>query len=136
MLATIYICEVVFISGNSRCEISDMMVQKIVGYSASAILFFFAVLFAWASPYDRTRLAVSVVLFLAGFGILFFTWRKQPSQLVQKLEVPGKIRAQEIRCPNCSASIDMDHVKVVQGTPLAECTYCGHVFELVEEPKW
>jgi len=113
-----------------------MMVQKLAGYLASAVLFFFAVIFAWASPYDPTRLAVSVVLFLAGFGILYFAWRRQPSQLVQKLEVPGKIRAQEIRCPNCSASIDMDHIKVVQGTPLAECTYCGHVFELVEEPKW
>ena len=131
-----YICGIEVISADSQCEISDMMVQKIVGYSASAVLFFFAVMFAWASPYDPTRIAVSVVLFLAGFGILYFIRRRQPSQLVQKLEVTGKIRAQEIRCPNCSASIDMDHVKVVQGTPLAECTYCGHVFELVEEPKW
>ena len=135
-----YICGIEVISADSQCEISDMMVQKIVGYLASAVLFFFGVIYALASSYDRSidpaRIAVSVVLLLAGFGILFFTWRRQPSQLVQKLEVPGKIRAQEIRCPNCSASIDMDHMKVVQGTPLADCTYCGHVFELVEEPKW
>ena len=131
-----YICGIEVISAESHGEMSDMMVQKIAGYMASAVLFFLGVIYALASSYNPTRIAVSIVLFLAGFGILFFTWRRQPSQLVQKLEVPGKIKAQEIRCPNCSASIDMDHVKVVQGTPLAECTYCGHVFELVEEPKW
>ena len=113
-----------------------MTIQKIVGYMASAVLFFFGVIYALASSYNPTRIAVSVVLFLAGFGILLLTWRRQPSHIVQKLEVPGKIKAQEVRCPNCSASIAMDRIKVVQGTPLAECTYCGHVFELAEEPKW
>jgi uncharacterized Zn-finger protein len=113
-----------------------MKVQKIAGYLASAVLLFFAVIYALASSYESTRIAVSVVLFLAGFGMLLLTWRRQPSQIVQKLEVPGRIKAQEVRCPNCSASIAMDSIKIVEGTPLAECTYCGHVFELAEEPKW
>ena len=113
-----------------------MTAQKVIGYLVSAVLFFLGLIYALASSYNPSRIAVSIVLFLAGFGILFFTWRRQPSKLVQKLEVPGKIAAQEIRCPNCSASITMDRIKVVQGTPLAECNYCGHVFELVEEPKW
>ena len=113
-----------------------MTAQKLAGYLVSAVLLFFGVIYALASSYNPTRIAVSIVLFLAAFGILYFTWRRQPSQLVQRLEVPGRIKAQEIRCPNCSASIDMDHIKVVQGTPLAECTYCGNVFELTEEPKW
>jgi len=55
---------------------------------------------------------------------------------VQKLEVPGKIKVQAIKCPNCSASMDMNQIKIVDGVPLAKCPYCGHTFEITEEPKW
>jgi predicted Zn finger-like uncharacterized protein len=113
-----------------------MTVQKIAGYLASGILFFFAVIYALASSVDPSRIVVSVVLFSAGFGILYFVRRRQPTKLVQKIEVPGRVKAQDIKCPNCSAPIEMGHIKVVQNVPLAKCTYCGHVFKLVEEPKW
>jgi predicted Zn finger-like uncharacterized protein len=113
-----------------------MSIQRIVGYLASAVLFFFGVIFALASVYENTRLVVSIVMFMVAFGILFFLYRHQPQELVQRLEVPGKFQTQEIRCPNCSASIDIDNIKIVKGTPLVKCLYCGHVFEIIEEPKW
>jgi len=112
------------------------MLKTLVGYVVSAILLFFAVLYALASAYAPIRIWISALLFLAGFGMLYFTWKRQPTQIVQKLEVPGKIKVQAIKCPNCSASIDMNQIKIVDGIPLAKCPYCGHTFEITEEPKW
>jgi len=113
-----------------------MMLKTLVGYAVSAFLLFFAVLFALASAYAPIRIWVSVLLFLAGFGMLYFVWKRQPTQIVQKLEVPGRIKVQAIKCPNCSASIDMNQIKIVDGVPLVKCPYCGHTFQITEEPKW
>jgi len=114
-----------------------MMLKTLVGYAVSAILLFFAVLYALASSVENPmRIWISALLFLAGFGMLYFVWKRQPTQIVQKLEVPGKIKVQAIKCPNCSASMDMNQIKIVDGVPLAKCPYCGHTFEITEEPKW
>lgn len=113
------------------------MLKTLVGYIASGIILFFAVLYALASTVENPmRIWISTLLFLAGFGILYFAWKRQPTQIVQKLEVPGKIKVQAIKCPNCSASIDMKQIKMVNGIPLVKCPYCGHTFEITEEPKW
>jgi len=112
------------------------MLKTVIGYCVSAIFLFFAVLFALASAYAPMRIWVSALLFLAGFGVLFFVWKRQPTQIVQKLEVPGRIKVQAIKCPNCSASMDMNQIKIVDGVPLVKCPYCGHTFEITEEPKW
>ena len=90
-----------------------MSIQRIAGYIASAILFFFGVLYALASVYENTRLVVSIIMFMVAFGILFFLYRHKPQELVQRLEVPGKFQTQDIRCTNCSASIDIDKIKLI-----------------------
>ncbi|RLI20676.1 hypothetical protein DRO45_03400 [Candidatus Bathyarchaeota archaeon] len=113
-----------------------MTLKTLLGYVVSALLLFFAVLYALASVYMPIRIWISALLFLAGFGMLYFVWRRQPTKIVQKLEVPGRIKVQEIKCPNCSASIDIDQIKIVNGVPTVKCPYCGHVFEVTEEPKW
>jgi len=113
-----------------------MMLKTVIACVVSAIFLFFAVLFALASAYAPMRIWISALLFLAGFGMLYFVWKRQPTQIVQKLEVPGRIKVQPIKCPNCSASIDMNQIKIVDGVPLAKCPYCGHTFEITEEPKW
>lgn len=114
-----------------------MMVKTLVGYIFSVILLFFAVLYALASSVENPmRIWISALLFLAGFGTLYFTWKRQPTQIVQKLEVPGRIKIQAVKCPNCSASIDINQIKTVEGVPLVKCPYCGHTFEITEEPKW
>jgi len=113
-----------------------MMLKTLVMYIVSAILLLFAVLYALSSAYAPMRIWISALLFLAGFGILYFAWKRQPTQIVQKLEMPGKIKVQPMKCPNCSASVDMNQIKIVDGAPLVKCPYCGHTFEITEEPKW
>ncbi|TET26042.1 MAG: hypothetical protein E3J73_05190 [Candidatus Bathyarchaeum sp.] len=115
---------------------SVVSAKTVIGYVISAVLFVFAVIFALASAYAPIRLVTSAFLFLAGFGILYYTRKQQPIQITQKLEVPGKVKLQTLRCPNCSASLDISQVKVTKGVPSIKCSYCGHIFEVTEEPKW
>ena len=110
--------------------------KEVIGYIVSASLLFFAVIFAWASSFLPMRLAISALLFIAGFAILYYIRKQKPTQIIQKLELPGEIRVQPIRCPNCGASLDINQTKIIDGVPSIKCSYCGHTFEVTEEPKW
>jgi DNA-directed RNA polymerase subunit RPC12/RpoP len=112
-----------------------MKIITVLGAIAAGILFFFGIIFALASVYAPTRLIVAALLFIASFGIVYFLMKK-PTTIVQKLEVSGEMKAVTIKCPNCSASIDPKQIKIVSGVPYATCPYCGHTFEVAEEPKW
>jgi len=112
------------------------MIKALIGYGVSAVLLFFAVLFALASVYAPMRIVVSVIFFFAGFFLLYIVWKRQPTKVVQKVEVPGKIEVHEIKCPNCSASLDIRRIQVINGIPTIKCPYCGHISEITEEPKW
>jgi predicted Zn finger-like uncharacterized protein len=113
-----------------------MSATEIIGYIISAILLFFGVIFAWASSYDPLRLVTSAFLFIVGFALLYYIRKQKPTQIIQKLELPGQIKVQPVRCPNCGASLDINQTKIIDGVPSIECSYCGHTFEVTEEPKW
>jgi len=107
----------------------------VLGAIAIAVLFFFGIIFAFATNYWPTGLIVSAMLFVVGFGIIYFITRK-PKTIVQKLEVSGQMKAAPLKCPNCSAPVDANQIKIVSGVPYATCPYCKHTFEVTEEPKW
>lgn len=109
--------------------------KTVAGSIAIAVLLFFGIMFALSSAYQLSRLAVSALLFIVAFAIAYFITRR-PMQIVQKLEIPGQMKAVSLRCPNCSASVDVSNIKIKSGVPYATCTYCGHTFEITEEPKW
>ena len=117
-----------------------MKVITLFGAIAVAVLFFFAVVFALAASVQATliRLTISGMLFTIGIAIvvgIYYTTRK-PKTVIQKLEVSGQMKAASIKCPNCSASIDANRIKIVSGVPYVTCPYCGTTFEVTEEPKW
>lgn len=118
-----------------------MNVKTALGTIVIAILFFFGIIFAWSTGVDiavelkATRLIIAAMLFIVGFGIAYYI-TKQPKTIIQKLEVSGQMKAVPIKCPNCSASVDPDRIKIVSGVPYATCPYCGQTFEVAEEPKW
>ncbi len=113
----------------------SMKILTVLGAIAVVVLFFFGIIFAVASVYETTRLIVAAMLFVAGFGIAYYITRK-PKTVIQRLEVSGQMKAVGLKCPNCSASIDANQIKIVSGVPYATCTYCGNTFEVAEEPKW
>jgi DNA-directed RNA polymerase subunit RPC12/RpoP len=98
---------------------------------------FFGIIFAVASTVQDsvTRLATAILMFVAAFGIAYYITRK-PKTIIQKLEVSGDMKAVAIKCPHCSASVDASNIKIMSGVPYATCPYCGHTFEVTEEPKW
>jgi uncharacterized membrane protein len=112
-----------------------MNLKLVLGGILVAILFFFGIIFAFASVYATTRLVVSGLFFIVGFVILYYITRK-PNVNIQKLELSGQMKAVSLKCPNCSASVNSERIKIVSGVPYATCDYCGHTFEIIEEPKW
>ncbi len=117
-----------------------MKIITILGAIAVAVVFFFAVIFALAASVQATltRLVTSGILFVVGVATImgiYYTTRK-PKTVIQHLEISGQMKAVSIKCPNCSASIDADRIKMVTGVPYVTCPYCGNTFEVTEEPKW
>ena len=112
-----------------------MHLKNVLGAIVIAVLLFFGIIFALASIYESTRLIVAALLFVVAFGIAYYLTREQKT-IVQKLEVSGEMKAVALKCPNCAASVDANSIKMVSGVPYATCPYCGHTFEVSEEPKW
>ena len=112
-----------------------MEFKTILGAIAITVLLFFGIIFALASVYASTRLIVAGLLFVVAFGIGFYITRK-PKTIIQKVEFSGEMKAVAIKCPHCSGSIDSNNIKIKDGVPYATCPYCGHTFEVTEEPKW
>lgn len=128
-----------------------MNLKTILGAIVIAVLFFFGILlvffgiiFAIASsvtnPVSRMNTAIlsfvgAILFFITGSVLVYYITRK-PKTIVQQLEVSGEMKAVGIKCPNCGASVDADKIKIVSGVPYATCPYCGHTFEVAEEPKW
>ena len=118
-----------------------MNLKTVLGAISIAILFFFGIIFAWSTGADiavelkTTRLIIAAMLFVVGFGIAYYVTKK-PKTIVQRLELSGQMKAVAIKCPNCSASVNANAIKIVSGVPYATCPYCGQTFEITEEPKW
>ena len=122
-----------------------MKLIVVLGGVAVAVLFFFAVIFVQSSSYIglpaqqvQARLITSGLLFIIGIAIvvgIYYTTRK-PKTVIQQLEISGAMKGAPIKCPNCSASINADQIKIVAGVPYVKCPYCGTTFEVTEEPKW
>jgi hypothetical protein len=117
-----------------------MKITTVLGAIAVAILFFFGLIFALAASVQEasTRLTVSIALFILGFAVAYVTYltSRKPTKIIQQLEISGQMKAAAIKCPNCSASVDANTIKIVSGVPYATCPYCGTTFEVTEEPKW
>ena len=119
-----------------------MNAKTVLGSVAIGFFLFFGVIFAWSSSYSglteetaNTRLLIAGMLFVVALGIAYYITRSSKT-IVQMLEVSGDMKAVAIKCPHCSGSIDAGAIKIVQGVPYATCPYCGHTFEVTEEPKW
>lgn len=112
-----------------------MNLKLVLGSVLVIVLFFLGIIFAFASVYATSRLVVAALFLIAAFGILYYITRK-PKVTIQRLEFSGQMKAVALKCPTCSASINSNNIKIKSGVPYATCDYCGHTFEVVEEPKW
>lgn len=115
-----------------------MILGKVFGYLASAALVFLGVIFLFASVYATSRLIVGTILTVAGLGIALLSRRAGATQapIKYELQMPGSLKIDSVKCPNCSAGLDPSKIQLKQGVPSIKCPYCGNEFEVTEEPKW
>ena len=124
-----------------------MKLTIILGVLASAILLFFGFIFLLSAGAETIssqpglqtlRLLEGGILLAFGFAIVYVTYvfSRKPTTIVQQLELSGQMKGAPIKCPNCSASVNANSIKIVSGVPYATCPYCGTTFEVIEEPKW
>jgi len=115
-----------------------MSLGKVLGFLASAALIFLGIIFLLASVYAASRLLVGTILVVAGLGIALLIWKSGVIQAPVKyeLQMPGSLKVDSIKCPNCGAGLDPSKMQLKQGAPAIKCSYCGNEFEVAEEPKW
>ena len=123
-----------------------MSAGKIIAYIFAAILIFFGVLFIWAtfSPDGQIGwLVVGVISVGIGFGLIWFAGRKtkpdsttQGDNVTLKLDLPGDVNLDSMKCQSCGGVLTMDAIKMVAGAPVVSCPYCNTTYQLTEEPKW
>ena len=117
--------------------------MKISAYIAAAILIFFGVLFIWGafSPQGQVGwIVVGIISVGIGFVIIFFVSRKKagdvPVNVTYKVDLPGNVEMQAIKCQSCGGVITAENIKVINGAPMVNCPYCHTAYQLSEDPKW
>ena len=122
-----------------------MKITAVLGAIASAVLLFFGFIFllsagstALTSGQQVLRLVEGAVLLSIGFAIAaaVYVFSRKPTTVIHQVDLSGQMKAAPLKCPNCSASVDANQIKIVSGVPYAKCPYCGNTFEVAEEPKW
>ncbi len=122
-----------------------MRLTAVLGAIVSAVLLFFGFIFILSagsitltSEQQVLRLVEGAVLLVVGFVIAYvsYVFSRKPTTVIHQVELSGQMKAAPLKCPNCSASVDANQIKIVSGVPYATCPYCGNTFEVTEEPKW
>jgi hypothetical protein len=124
-----------------------MKITTVLGAIVVAVLFFFGLIFIISAgaetlqnqPEQQTlRIIEGTIMLIVGSaaGYVTYVFSRKPITIINQVEVSGQMKAASIICPNCSASVDANKIKIVSGVPYATCPYCGTTFEVTEEPKW
>jgi uncharacterized membrane protein len=122
-----------------------MKITTALAAIASAVLIFFGLIFLLSAgsvtltqEQQVLRLVEGAILLSVGFAAAYIAYisSREPTTIIQRVELSGQMKAAPIKCPNCSASVDVNLIRIVSGVPYATCPYCGTTFEVTEEPKW
>jgi len=111
-------------------------ITKWVLYLSSTCLIILGILFIMASYANSLRLIEGTIFIGIAVLLLYFSREKKTMEIKQTVTVTGPIKVKEIRCPHCSALLDPEKTKVIDGRPFVNCEYCGNTFEITEEPTW
>ncbi|GAP18470.1 hypothetical protein [Levilinea saccharolytica] len=122
-----------------------MNALKTIAYIAAAVFIFFGVLFIWGafSPNGSTGwIIVGIISVLIGLGLIFIVGRRaaqaqaQAQNVQVKIDLPGGVSLDTVKCKSCGGVITSDNISLVNGAPMVTCPYCHTAYQLTEEPKW
>jgi hypothetical protein len=77
---------------------------------------------------------VAIVLVVIGLRLKPAT--QQPDNVTLKIDLPGNVGMDTIKCKSCGGTLSAEDVKMVAGAPVVTCPYCHTTYQLTEEPKW
>ena len=111
--------------------------------AAGFLLFSFLFILAAFSPSGNgvSSFLPGVILALIGFALIFFgtrvsTTSDQPDNVTLKIDLPGNVGMDTIKCKSCGGTLGPENIKMVAGAPVVTCPFCGTTYQLTEEPKW
>jgi hypothetical protein len=118
---------------------------RIVGAIFAGILLLFGILWLLAASSSKntspggTFLVGIILLVLGGLGLFGALWRpakEKELKIVQKVELAGDMRLEQLKCTSCGAKLDKESISVKAGSVVVSCPYCKSTYEIEEEPKW
>ncbi|HEY9077417.1 MAG TPA: hypothetical protein VIO61_12870 [Anaerolineaceae bacterium] len=123
-----------------------MNILRVIAFIVAAILIIFGVLFILSAFSVNTvnpfgNIITGVILVIISFGLIWFGMRKpktsgDTTNVTVKVDLPGNVRMDSIKCKSCGGVLSEDNIKLVSGAPVVTCPYCKTVYQLTEEPKW
>jgi hypothetical protein len=118
---------------------------KIISIIVSSILIFFGVIFLLGafSP-DGNPLWIVIGIILVGIAALvaWFGTRRKATETAEnqnvtlKIDLPGNVSLDSMKCKSCGGSLSAENVKMVAGAPVVTCPFCHTQYQLTEDPKW
>ena len=122
-----------------------MKTAGIIAYVLAGILFMFSLLLilgsfgatgdsAWRIA-GLIGLGAGLVLIYAG-ARLTASATKTAQNVTVKLDLPGNIKLDSMKCASCGAPLDASDITLANGAAMVKCHSCGTTYEITEEPKW
>jgi hypothetical protein len=112
---------------------------RLVTYFLAAALAVVGIIFLLGSQGVVLRLVIGLVLLIAA-GALVYLGQVQPrpttTTTVQKIDLSGDVRLEEIRCRSCNSPLSKEDIEVKAGAIFVHCSFCGATYQIEEEPKW
>ncbi len=120
--------------------------MKAAGYVATFVLAVFGILFLMSARAEYTanpgsRIITGLALIGVAAGIVVAIKRSGPKpgqkiEVVQKIDLTGGIKADQLKCQQCAAPLSKDSVSVREGAVFINCPYCKSTYQITEQPKW
>ena len=125
-----------------------MKIISLIAYILAVIMILFGVLFLWASfgeQFNSGWFVTGLITTGIGFGMIiagYLIGRRKPAPeatpegVTLKIDLPGNVNLDSLKCKSCGGVLSSDNIKMVAGAPVVTCPYCGTTYQLTEEPKW
>lgn len=88
-----------------------------------------------------SRMITGAVICGVGVFLLVHSGRKSAPREggdggVQRIDISGDVKLQEINCRKCGGSLSSKNVAVKAGAVFITCPYCRSEYQIEEAPKW
>ena len=113
--------------------------MKLIAYPLAAVLGLLGLMFVVGAQGQPMRIVVGLILIAAAGLLVWMSYlRPRPTSttVVQKIDMSGDVKLQDLTCRACGATLSQKSLKVEAGAVFVHCEYCGAAYQLEEQPKW